>query len=317
MKLIITIDTEEDDWSKYKQTGSSVENISRIPRLQRLFDDFDVKPTYLISYPVANDTKSVAILKEILQDNRCEIGTHCHPWNTPPYKEKIDKDSIMLFKLSAELQYEKITTLHNTIINNFDIVPISFRAGRWAYGRQVAENLKKLGYKIDTSITSFTNWSRYNGANFSNIPPKPYRFSPEKIFEKDSNGELLEVPVTVGYLQRNDELSHRIWRILDQKHMRILRLNGLLRKLNLINKVYLSPEESSAEEMISLTKKMATNGSELINMYFHSNSLKHGLTPFVRTASDEEKFFERIREYLAFSVDYGVQSIKLSDSLDI
>ncbi|TAK08329.1 MAG: WalW protein, partial [Candidatus Manganitrophaceae bacterium] len=66
MKLIITIDTEEDNWGSYRSTGMTLENIKRIPVLQQLFDAYQVKPTYLITHTVATDEASVAILKPIL-----------------------------------------------------------------------------------------------------------------------------------------------------------------------------------------------------------------------------------------------------------
>ena len=88
MKLIVTIDTEEDNWGEYKPAGHTVENIVRVQGVQQLFDEFSVRPTYLISYPVADDDRAVSILKGILERGGCEIGTHCHPWNTPPFEEE-------------------------------------------------------------------------------------------------------------------------------------------------------------------------------------------------------------------------------------
>ncbi|HTG02435.1 MAG TPA: hypothetical protein VK654_17770, partial [Nitrospirota bacterium] len=74
MKLVITIDTEEDNWGSYDSQEYTLENIKNIPVLQELFDRFGVKPTYLITYPVAMHGGSLAILKEIKDSNRCEIG---------------------------------------------------------------------------------------------------------------------------------------------------------------------------------------------------------------------------------------------------
>lgn len=42
MKLVVTIDTEEDTWGKYLPDGYTLENIRRIPALQDLFDEFSV-----------------------------------------------------------------------------------------------------------------------------------------------------------------------------------------------------------------------------------------------------------------------------------
>ena len=84
MKLIVAVDTEEDNWGSLRLTRYTCENIARIPAVQALFDQFNVTPTYLITYPVATNDRAASILKAILDPKRCEIGTQCHPWNTLP-----------------------------------------------------------------------------------------------------------------------------------------------------------------------------------------------------------------------------------------
>ena len=105
MKLIVTIDTEEDNWGSYNPTGNTVENIGYIRELQELFDKYDVKPTYLLTYPVATDDNSVSLLRGVMERGGCEIGTHCHPWNTPPFKEQTGPKNSMLCNLPSNLQY--------------------------------------------------------------------------------------------------------------------------------------------------------------------------------------------------------------------
>lgn len=316
MKLIITIDTEEDNWGHYSPTGHTLENIDRIPLLQKLFDDFNVKPTYLISYPVAVNDKCISILREIDKADKCEIGMHCHPWNTPPFDEETNERNSMLCNLPKELQYKKLSILHKTIQKNFGIAPVSFRAGRWGYNRGLAENLYRLGYKVDTSITAYTDWTRYYGPDFSNIAPMPFRYSCESIFQESSNGYLLEVPATIGYLQQNFTLSNYISKLLSKKPINKLRLIGLLNKLHLLNKVLLSPEASDSKSMVRLAKCLIKKDFKFINMFFHSTSLKAGLTDFVKTKDDEKRFFQQIREFLIFTKDAGIESIKLSDVLN-
>ena len=96
MKFIVTIDTEEDNWDKYSRTDNPVENLKKIIPLQKIFDRYGVRPTYLISYPVATDPKCIEILKSILDQGQCEIGSQCHPWNTPPFVEEINEHNSML-----------------------------------------------------------------------------------------------------------------------------------------------------------------------------------------------------------------------------
>lgn len=317
MKLIITIDVEEDNWASYSPTDYTVENVKKIPLLQRLFDDFNVKPTYLITYPVAKDKTAISILKEILEEDRCEIGTHCHPWNTPPFEEENNKENSMLCNLPEELQYKKISFLHDTIQNHFGAKPVSFRSGRWGYSPEVARCQYRLGYRIDTSITPYTDWTGSHGPDFSDITPRPFKFSIENTNEGSMNGDLIEVPATIGFLQNNFGLSNYILKRLKRKPIDRLRLVGLLHRLKLLNKVWLSPEVSDSKSMIKLTRCMMRKKYSLINMVFHSSSLKAGLTPFVKTKADEKRFYQHLKEFLTFTRDTGIESIRLSDAVDL
>lgn len=315
MKLIISIDTEEDDWSNYHSTGYSLENIREIPRLQDLFDKFGVKPTYLVTYSVAADMHAVALLKTIMDEGLCEIGTHCHPWNTPPFIEEITSRNSMLCNLPADLQYKKLRNLHETITNNFGIVPVSFRAGRWGYNRDVARNLRSLGYKIDTSITPYTDWTGYHGPDFSGVPPGPYRFSCGDVLRRAPAGEMVEIPATIGFLQQNFALCNSILKAAKRFPIKYLRPIGILYRIRVVNKVWLSPEVADGKTMIKLARRMMRNSYPVINMVFHSPALKAGLTPFVRTRGDERRFIGHIKEFLTFVQDTGIRPITLSEVL--
>lgn len=85
MKLVGTVDVEEDQWGITLPRYATALNVRRLPTLQKLLHEFGSIPTYLLTYPVANDPRAVAILQEILDGGGCEIGMHCHPWTTPPY----------------------------------------------------------------------------------------------------------------------------------------------------------------------------------------------------------------------------------------
>ncbi|MFQ5454189.1 MAG: hypothetical protein ACE5D6_08390 [Candidatus Zixiibacteriota bacterium] len=315
MRLIITIDTEEDEWYGYGLDSYSVTNIDKIIELQELFDEYRVKPTYLITYPVAANERSIKILKKIEDEKKCEIGSHCHPWSTPPYEEEFNPVNSMLCNLSEELQFKKMKVLHETIKKNFGIEPVSFRCGRWGYNSDVARNLYKLGYKVDSSISAYTDWSLYHGPDTSYVSPKPFRFNTNNIFEESANGHMLQVPATVGFLQKNYSLSNTVLQMLKNSPVNRLRLIGILYKLNILNKVELTPELYDSDQMIKLTKRMAQNNYKIVNMHFHSSTLEGGLTPFVKDKDDEKRFLNIIREYLKFTRDAGIESITLSESL--
>lgn len=319
MYFVITIDTEEDNWGDFTSHDYSVENIEKIVTLQEIFDEFKVKPTYLITYPVATNEKSISILKDILDSGRCEIGTHCHPWNTPPYEETRSDYNSMLCNLHPDLQYRKIRTLHEAIIKNFGITPVSFKAGRWGFDRSVVRNIMKLGYMVDSSIAAFTSWTEYHGPDFSDMPPLPYRFSADTDIAPDTahNGQIIIVPATRGFLQKNHFRSNYIFNFISNSFLGKLKIIGLLDKLNLLNKVWLSPELSPLDQMIKLTKAMEYNSYRFVNLTFHSTVLMNGLTPIVRSKEDKEEFMKRLRGYLLFAHRNGFKPITLSDTIDL
>lgn len=314
MYLVVTIDTEEDNWNRYSATDNPVTNIEKLIPLQKLFDAFDVRPTYLITYPVATNPRAIEILKRILEEGKCEIGTHCHPWNTPPLDPNalIRKQDTMLCNLPESIVLDKMATLHETIQRNFGVTPGSFRAGRWGFGPAVAKALCQLGYHVDSSIMAYADYRPNLGPDYFQFGPALFRFDAEGIHHPNEQGRLLEVPATAGFLQRNFSLANRIWRSLDNATSKKFHCKGVLDKLGIINKVTLSPELEDTPALIRLSQRMVQKKFFCLNFTFHSSSLLPGLSPFVRTPEDELAFNKRIENYLVFVNSQGWSSKTLS-----
>jgi hypothetical protein len=203
--------------------------------------------------------------------------------------------------------------LHETIRTNFAVEPISFKSGRFGYNTSVARNLHRLGYKIDTSITPYMDWTRDHGPDFTSFSPRPFRFSSDNALQECATGDLIEVPVTIGFLQPDFVRSNYIFNAVTRGPISKLRLAGVLGRLRLLNKAWLSPELSDSHTMIKLARAMMRNGYGALNLMFHSPSLKAGLTPFTRTASDEKRLLQHLREFLVFAMEAGIELIRLSD----
>lgn len=313
MHIAITIDTEEDNWGNYLDNSFAIENIKKIPVLQDIFNEFKIIPTYLVTYPVATKRDSVRILNDILQQGKCEIGMHCHPWSTPPFEEERNSHNSMLCNLPYELQKKKMSELHEAIERNLGIKGRAFRAGRFGFNGTVSRVIRDLGYTVDTSVSPFINWSESDGPDFSKVTPEFYRFRAPEIFTKINEGELMEIPLTIGYLQNNFKLCGEVERLLGLRLLKIFRGKGILAAMKLLNKVQLSPEASDSNEMIELTKVLARKKFRIINMFFHSTSLKAGLSFMVKSKEEEIRFFRRLRKYLAFMGEAGIRPIKLSE----
>lgn len=311
-KLFITIDVEEDSWGEFENRDPAVYNISRIPLIQKIFDRLGAVPTYLLTYPVVKNENSRRIIRKILDTGRCEIGAHCHPWNTPPFIEHPNNYNSMLCNLPLELAYEKIRTLHNEIKDRLCVEPKCFRAGRWGFSPSVAKCIHDLGYEVDTSVTPFCNWINEKGPDFSKAPAFPYRFDLNSILLEKSDGPLLEIPPTIGFFQRDFIKCARIRKfILDSPFARIYLLS-VLDKLKLLNFRFLSPEFSTGSEMIRLAKNCIRTGHKSLNMSFHSTSLLPGKNPFVKAEHELKELINRIEMFLQYAVDKGFEFAPLS-----
>src|SRR3982750_1392194 len=85
MNLLVGIDTEGDNqWDAAARLNQTFENIYQLPPLHALFARHGVRPTYVITYPVAKDARSADVLRALHQGGDCEIGAHHHAWETPP-----------------------------------------------------------------------------------------------------------------------------------------------------------------------------------------------------------------------------------------
>jgi hypothetical protein len=314
MKLAITIDTEEDNWNCYSRDDNPCSNIEQLLPLQELFDTYNVIPAYLITYPVAQNENARIILKQFLSENRCEIGTHCHPWNNPPFDEELSLQNSMLSNLPYELVFKKISNLHHAITETFGTKPVAFRSGRFAFNSNVAKALTLLGYKIDTSITPFWNWSADYGPDFSNCTPSPYRFFEDAIFTPDPDGTLLELPLSIGFLQNNFKIANFVYKWLRRKPFNYLKVIGMLSHIHLLNVACLLPENYTEKEMIGIAKVFKNKNYPILNMMFHSTSLHAGRSVFTKTKADEERIFRRIKTFLEFAKTEGIDCIKLSDT---
>ena len=59
MYLSVGIDTEGDNqWDAAARANQTFENIYALPRLHALFARHDVRPTYVVTHPVASDARS-------------------------------------------------------------------------------------------------------------------------------------------------------------------------------------------------------------------------------------------------------------------
>src|ERR1700690_3702241 len=280
LNFIVTVDVEEDNWG-YEHTGLTVENIRMIPRLQNLLDRYGVKPTYLVSYQVASCNWAVDILAKILSENKCEIGAHLHPWTTPPVTEVINERNSMLANLPYELQKAKLKTLTSKLYDAFGERPRSFRAGRWGLGPDTVKALIECGYLVDSSVTPTISWKDDGeGPDYPEVKIAPYWMSPEGLQCRENSPSILEVPATIGFNRWPFELWQKVYLILKKDWLSFFKPAAIMHRTGLLRKIWLSPEVSSAEDMIALSRLMIMNDAQYLNLSFHSTTMLPGKSPF-------------------------------------
>src|SRR5260221_8044918 len=85
MHLLVGIDTEGDNqWDAAARADQRFENIYALPRLHALFARHGVRPSYVITYPVAADPRSADVLRALKAGGDRENGAHHPAWETPP-----------------------------------------------------------------------------------------------------------------------------------------------------------------------------------------------------------------------------------------
>jgi hypothetical protein len=303
--VFITIDTEEDQWGEYNPAGATVENVLRMKPLQELFDAYGAVPTYLVNFPVVNNREACSWIKSVYARGRCGIGTHCHPWNTPPFHEAISERHSMMCNLPRELILEKLRRLHRAIEQNLGVSPVCFRAGRWGFGAIVADCIVELGYRVDSSVTPFYDWSGSGGPDFSEAPAENYSFHPCDILSPVPGGEIVEIPPTIGFLQSDFRRCASIRKVIRKSVLGKWHVLGILDKLRLVNFRWLSPELSSGSDMVLLGKSFIRKGHCSLNMSFHSSSMLPGKSPYTKSNLEVTDFLARIETFLSFAARKG------------
>ncbi len=292
--LMIIIDTEEEfNWSEpFDRRETSVKNIAHQEKAQKIFAKYGIKPTYVIDYPVANQAESIQPLKKLYDNGQCDIGAHLHPWVTPPFTEDVNNYNSFPGNLTYEQEYEKLKILTGTITKNFGFNPTIYKAGRYGVGKNTTAILKKLGYTIDCSVVPNTDFSQHEGPNFSQKNNcTPYWFAENTI---------LEVPLSVDYVGLLSRSGNKLYESIQQNMLIKLKIPGVLSRLGLFERIRLSPEGHTLNELKRLTLSMINQDYKIFCLTYHSSTLMPGASPYVRNTNELDAFLQTIEQYLQF-----------------
>jgi hypothetical protein len=88
--VVVVVDTEaEFDWARRQpRRAMGVTSVKSQMQMQRIFERYQVRPTYVLDYPVSSTPEAYEIIRELHRSGTCEIGAHLQPWDNPPFFER-------------------------------------------------------------------------------------------------------------------------------------------------------------------------------------------------------------------------------------
>lgn len=209
--FIFSIDTEPDcpSWIGFDYKHLEFKNFDSLERLSNLLYKYQIPVTFYQTWSSASNEKAINWLLKLKKDLNCEIASHLHPGDTPPYL-KNHTDNILELK-NDELE-TKFVSLHKKLTGIYG-KPDSFRGAAWTIDSRTIRLLEKFKYTSDSSVTPGISWKIRDRIDFTKSSNKPY-FIDSSFPGKIGTSTLLEVPVSI--------------RTIVPKHIRITGIAGSL-----------------------------------------------------------------------------------------
>ncbi len=302
--LLVAIDTEGDNqWDAQARANQTFENLYALPRLHDLFARHGVRPTYVITHPVARDARSADVLRELLERGDTEIGAHHHAWETPPCTAEDIARHPYALALPIEQFDTQLSSLTSAIIDAVGVRPVSYRSGRFGFSASHVSSLEQQGYLVESSVAPLFYEAHKNGPDFVGAPLTPYFLAYDDA-TRPGTSNVMELPISAA-LNRNvpafvERLYARApWTYTTKRVLRLLRIAQVR---------WLRPSYSSAEDMIALARQLVRREVPILNLLFHSSEAIVGGSPYNRTEAELDAFFDRLNRVLAYMTkDIGAE----------
>ncbi|HEY8604089.1 polysaccharide deacetylase family protein [Tsuneonella suprasediminis] len=296
-RSLLTVDTEEEfDWgAPFTRDQYGLSHVPDIARFQQFCEKRGVVPVYLVDWPIVQSPAAVEIIGGSVKNGQAEVGVHLHPWVNPSFEEEVNSHNSYAGNLPPRLEREKFLLLRDAIAEKFGSEPLIYRAGRYGAGAATANLLREAGILIDSSVRTNFDHRADGGPNYTKHPLSPYWIGGDR--------RLLELPLTSVYWG----ILRKQGRALAPMLARLPHARGLFSRLNLLEKIALTPEGVSVEEAMRGIDIAIDDSLPLLVMSFHSPSLAIGHTPYVRNEADREKFYEWFDHVYAYLAHRGIR----------
>jgi peptidoglycan/xylan/chitin deacetylase (PgdA/CDA1 family) len=295
--LLVGIDTEGDNqWDAAARADQRFENIYALPRLHALFARHGVRPTYVITYPVATDARAAEVLRALQAGDDCEIGAHHHAWETPPCTAEDVRRHPYASSLPRGQFEDQLARLTDAIDAAVGRRPVSYRSGRFGFSAAHVAALERLGYQVESSVAPLFYEAHKNGPDFVEAPLRPYFLAYDSA-TRPGTSNVLEVPCSAA-------LNRRLPRRLQYVYARAPKpytTKRVLRKLGVARVRWLRPSYSSLDDMIALARDLADAKEPVLNLLFHSSEAIVGGSPYNRTEAELAAFCDRLERFFEFA----------------
>jgi hypothetical protein len=308
--LLVAIDTEGDNqWDAAARRHQTFENLYALGRLHEFFERHGVRPTYVITHPVASDARSAEVLRGLHARGTCEIGAHHHAWETPPCApEDVDRHpyalSLPISQFDAQLR-----TLTGAIEGAIGVRPVSYRSGRFGFSAAHVSSLEHEGYLVDSSVAPLFYEAHKRGPDFVGAPLSPYFLAYDDATRAGAS-RVLELPISAALNRSVPAFVERWygrapWPYQTKRALRLARIAHVR---------WLRPSYSSADDMMALARQIASRGVPILNLLFHSSEAIVGGSPYNRTQGELDGFFDRLGRALAFMTeDLGAEPMTFAE----
>ena len=147
MHLLVGIDTEGDNqWDAAARANQTFENIYALPRLHALFARHGVRPTYVITHPVATDARSAEVLRGTA---RAAATARSARTITRGKRRRARRRTSRRHPYASTLprdQFEaQLASLTAAITAAVGVRPVSYRSGRFGFSADHVAALERHG----------------------------------------------------------------------------------------------------------------------------------------------------------------------------
>jgi hypothetical protein len=295
--LLVGIDTEGDNqWDAQARADQRFENIYALPKLHALFARHGVRPTYVITYPVARDAASAAVLRDLKRGGDCEIGAHHHVWETPPFSPEDVHRHDYAANLPLSRFEDQLASLTAAITDAVGDRPVSYRSGRFGFSAAHVAALEQQGYLVESSVAPLFYEAHKDGPDFVEAPLRPYFLAYDSA-TRPGTSAVLEIPVSAA-LNRRVPKRVQAWYARAPRNYATKRV---LRKLGIAHVRWLRPSYSSLDDMRALARDLTSAGEPVLNLLFHSSEAIVGGSPYNRTEAELTAFCDRLERFFEFA----------------